>query len=125
MKGPGGLFDEIGNLYVSNWWDGEIVKVSPNKNISTIAKFARVGHIAYYDGFIYATEIQTHKIYKIATDGSEITHIAGSGTPGREDGIGVIAKLNNPNGITISPDGKYLYVSESGSRSLRAIKLKE
>ena len=126
VRGPGVFFDENGDMFVGNWWDGYIMKIDPQGNVTQVAKFSKVGHITYANGYIYATEITTNKIYKVSKDGSEIVHIAGAGTNSSTDGVGLNASFGSPNGITASSDGKFLFISETtGKRSLRKIQLRE
>ena len=49
--------------------------------------------------------------------------IAGSGRYGYKDGIGMEAEFNYPCGITISRDGKDLFVADSENKCIRKISL--
>ena len=48
-----------------------------------------------------------------------VTTLAGSGTSGSADGTGTSASFNNPNGVTT--DGTHLYVTATGSHTIRKI----
>jgi hypothetical protein len=51
---------------------------------------------------------------------NRVTHVAGSiGGPGFDDGIGSAARFCTPNGI--SSDESYIYVADSGNRTIRRI----
>ena len=70
-------------------------------------------------GNVFVTEFTNHVVRKIAIDGSVSTFV-GNGTIGGANGIGNEARLNQPAGIAIGPDGM-LYVTEWGGNWIRKI----
>ena len=127
LNGPVGMaFDSNNILYVANFNDGEIYKVTNNGDSLTLianipnVSFWGVGFITYANGYLYATGIGTHKIYKISLTGM-VTDFAGTGTAGLVDGPANIAQFNRPNGIATNFNQDKLYVSDLNSRSVREI----
>ena len=131
FNGPVGLsLDEDEHLYVANYNDGKIFKVDKgSKVITEIAQISGpknfvIGHMTYSKGFLYATGIGTHFIYKVSKLG-EVVKIAGNGLKKEVDGIATKASFANPNGIEASDDGKYLFISDfGGNQSIRVLKLR-
>src|SRR5690606_6151744 len=79
-----------------------------------------IGFITFASGYLYATGIGVHKIFRISLSG-EISILAGSGAVGTLDGEGQFAKFNRPNGITTNDAGDRLFISEYASSSVRVI----
>lgn len=123
FNGPVGLcYDDDQNLYVANFNDRKIFKVSPDDSISFFARpiqGTRIGFIAYANGFIYSTAMNAHRIYKIDLDGNAVVWLGSS--LGNIDGDASQAKFNLPNGIRASFTGDTLYVSDYGSKKVRMI----
>lgn len=123
FNGPVGLcYDDAGNLYVANFSDRKIFKVTPNGEISFLTQpplGQNIGFLAYTHGFLYATAFNAHKIYKIDLDGNYNVWLGS--TLGTTDGNAAVAKFNQPNGIRPSSTGDTLYVSDFGSKKVRMI----
>jgi sugar lactone lactonase YvrE len=62
-------------------------------------------------GNVFVSDSGAHRIRRIGTDGVVIT-IAGDGTPGFKDGLGAEAQFFGQEGITVSADGKTVYVAD-------------
>lgn len=127
LNGPVGMaFDAENNLYVANFNDGEIYRVSENGDELTLiadlpnSSFWGVGFITYASGYIYATGIGVHKIFKVSLDG-EVIEYAGAGVAGVLDGPADIAQFNKPNGITTNPGQDTIYISGWDSQAVRMI----
>ena len=124
LVGPVGLaYDENDNLYVGNYTNRWIYKVSPTGVLDTITYLnvpgQNIGFIAYREGFIYATIPWDNKIYKVDLEGNYELY-AGS-SQGSTDGDILEATFNQPNGILLSPGGDSLYISDFNTRSIRII----
>ncbi len=116
---PNGLaIDDEGNLYTCNFGNGNIVKITPDKQVTILATLpgGRCGHITFFEGNLYAVARCAHKIYKISLNG-DTTLIAGSGERGNDDGPGLQASFNHPNGIEAKREGDniILYVNDATS----------
>ncbi|MCB0542261.1 MAG: T9SS type A sorting domain-containing protein [Saprospiraceae bacterium] len=123
FNGPVGLcFDDAENLYVANFNDRKIFRVTPDGQINFFVQPSLgqyIGFIAYANGFIYATAMNANKIYKIDLDGNDAVWLGSS--IGSTDGDASVAKFNRPNGIRASASGDTLYVSDFGSKRVRMI----
>jgi hypothetical protein len=74
-------------------------------------------------GNIYVVDRSNHCIRKILTSGQVIT-LAGTGTvPGYANGIGPVAKFNNPFDICYNPGDNCLYVTDQNNNRIRKIQM--
>lgn len=137
---PRGLaVDKDGNVYVADYDNHLIRKVTSSGEVSTVAgssgasgsvdgtgsaaRFTRPEGIAVDNsGTLYVADTFSHKIRKITPTGV-VTTVAGSGVPGGTDGTGFVASFNAPTGITVDPAGSTLYVGDSGSHTVRRVVL--
>ena len=123
MNGPVGLcYDEEYNLYIGNFNDRKIYKITPEGEFSFFAQIptgVRLGFIAYTNGYIYGTAFQSHRIYRVDLEGT-VSLFLGAGA-GNTDGDADVARFNGPNGIIPSRSGDTLYVSDYYSKRVRMI----
>jgi sugar lactone lactonase YvrE len=129
---PFGLaLDKDGNLYVGDWFNHKIRKITPDGIVSALA-----GSIGGYkdgagtnaqfegpldvaldgEGKVYATD--GSRIRKVTSDG-HVSTVAGS-TPGYLDGTTANARFNFLTGIVIDPAGN-LYVCDAENYVVRRI----
>ncbi|MEL6612589.1 MAG: T9SS type A sorting domain-containing protein [Bacteroidota bacterium] len=117
LAAPVGLdFDDEGNLYAANIFDGLIVKMTPDGTQSLFASLPvtapfTIGHLVWSNGRLYATHLGANQIHVFERDGTGRV-LAGSGENGRQDGPAAEATFSSPNGIAASVTGDTLYVSE-------------
>jgi sugar lactone lactonase YvrE len=124
-----------GTLYVADFGNSTIRKMTLNGNVTTfaggligdindvglLARFKTPSGIVYgTDGNLYVADNGNHKIKKIQPDG-KVTTLAGS-IQGSANGVGTAAQFNFPHSIAMSPDG-YLYVSDLYNHIIRKISL--
>ena len=123
LNGPIGLaFDADNNLYVGNYNNGGIIKVSPGGTMTELASIEPfLGFLTLSNGYLYATSYTEHKIYRLPLDGSSMEVIAGTGAAGQADGPGTSATFNGPNGIVATASGDTLYVSDFNTGKLRML----
>mgnify|MGYP001478427389 CR=1 FL=1 len=123
FNGPVGLcYDDSLNLYVANFSDRRIFKVNPQGQITFFTQpplGQYIGFIAYANGYIYATAMNSHKIYRIDLEGNYSVWLGT--TAGSTDGDASVAKFNQPNGIRASSTGDTLYISDLGTRRVRMV----
>jgi surface protein len=136
FNGPTGLaFDAAGNLYVGDYGNHKIRKVTPAGVVTTFAGSGTAGATdatgtaasfnqpigTTFDtaGNLYVADAGNHKIRKITPAGS-VTTFAGSGTPGATDATGTAASFNRPTGSAFDSAGN-LYVSDFGNHKIRKI----
>jgi sugar lactone lactonase YvrE len=133
---PSGMvIDAIGNIYVADYNNNLIRKVTPDSVVTT---FAGTGAPGYADGDvstatfngpigmamdavgnIYVGDSYNNKIRKITPEGI-VSTFAGSGGIGHADGTGTAATFRNVTGIAIDKQG-YLYIADSGNNLIRKI----
>ncbi|MES2777277.1 MAG: NHL repeat-containing protein [Bacteroidota bacterium] len=132
-----------GNLFVADWFNSRVRKISPLGEVTTFAgstyghvdgtrqsaKFEAVYGIAIdANSNLYVTDNlllgivspTNHCIRKI-TPAGVVTTIAGS-LYGYSDGVGAAAKFNSPMGIAADANGN-LYVADSDNNRIRKITL--
>ena len=122
MNGPVDIeYDTDGNLLVANFNDGKIFRVDSAGTFTQIADLpGTLGFMVVANGYIYSTAFQVNKIYRTSMNGDTVT-FAGTGAPGQINGPLNSATFNGPNGITASPTGDTLFISDFNTRSLRLI----
>lgn len=125
--------DVAGNLYIADFFNGRIRKVTPAGVISTVAG----GGISLEEGVpaisarlsipesvavdaagnLYITDTGNHRIRKVTPAGL-ITTVAGNGTQGfsGNNGLATSAQLYFPSGVAIDAAGNLLIADTSNSR---------
>lgn len=114
---PNGLtFDDEHNLYVANFDNGDVVKITPERQVSRLASLPgrNNGHLTFFDGALFVVARSDHRIYRVSLDG-EAVPFAGSGERGHVDGPAERASFSLPNDIAPGPDGRTLYINEIAS----------
>jgi hypothetical protein len=137
FKGPYRIVvDGNSNLYVVDYEDPRIRKISPDAYVTTyagtsnpgflnggalMAQFllAMQGIVADGQGNIYIDDTFNERIRKISTDGQVNTY-AGIGAMGFRDGDTAIAEFQYPAGLAFDPQGN-LYVADAGNYCIRKI----
>lgn len=129
--GVGIVADDENNMYVSNWNDRRILKITPEREISTIATIPGtagqwIANMVYLKGKLYVAGFSTNRVWQVTLDGT-VSVLAGSGAAGRTDGEALAASFNQPNGIAVANSREALYILDVGgaSASIRRIDLGE
>lgn len=73
------------------------------------------------DGMIYLADAGNHVIRRIRQNVVET--IAGNGVPGFADGVAENARFNTPTSLTLSADGRFLFVADTNNHRVRKIDL--
>jgi len=133
---PKGLaVDQNGNVYVADWYNQRIRKVTTDGFVSTLAGQRREGFIDgtgtnasfYYPsglaldsvGNIYVAEQGNHAVRKVTADGV-VTTLAGSGVAGFTNGEGTSASFNYPTGVSVDNAGN-AYIGDQLNDRIRKI----
>ncbi len=129
--------DSAGNVYVTDFSNFTIRKVTPAGVVSTLAGLAKAtgstdgtgAEARFFDprglcidstGNLYIADRFNHLVRKITPQGVVTTVAGRARTTGNVDGVGGEARLNSPQDITIDPAGN-LWVMEWGGSVVRRI----
>lgn len=128
--------DAAGNVYVADFGNGAIRKITPGGVVTTFAGLAGasgsadgIGTAARFTspyglaldtgGSLYVSEIGNNTIRRVNTGTAAVTTIGGlAGSPGSADGTGSVARFMSPQGIAIDAWGR-LYVCDRLNATIR------
>lgn len=131
--------DERGNLYIADYGNHRIRRVTPAGMIETLAGTGEPGYSGdggpavaarlhgpygvYPDrryGFLIA-DSENHVVRRVDSTGT-IRTVAGSGVPGNsgDDGPGLAARFNSPQGLAVGPLGE-IYIGDEHNHEIRVI----
>lgn len=127
--------DASGYVYVADYYNNRIRKISPTGLVTTLAGSGQVGAddglgtaatfhqpedlVLDRSGNIYVSDEGNSLIRKVSPEGM-VTTIAGSGQQGAVDGQGTAASFCLPDGIALDEMGN-LYIADSGNNLIRKI----
>ena len=128
--------DRSDNIFVADYGNHKIRKITPAGVVTTFAGSgvaSSVNGTGTFSGFnrpfgitiddldnLYVTDSSNHTIRKITPAGVVTTFAGVSGSFGRVDSIGTMAKFRNPRGITIDHSGN-LFVADTSNYLIRKI----
>ena len=133
----GAAIDSAGNVYVGDYGNHLVRKITPAGVVTTLAgspgvsgsadgigsaaRFSFLHQIAVdAAGIVYVADTGNSTIRKVTSSGA-VTTLAGSpGSPGSTDGIGAAAQFSLPTGVAIDGAGN-VYVADSGNHTIRKI----
>jgi DNA-binding beta-propeller fold protein YncE len=134
---PAGIAIDIqGNLYVADYGNNLIRKITPAGVVTTLAGGGQGtatngnGVVASFNqpsgvavdaaGNVYVADSGNHLIRKITAAGA-VSTLAGNGVSGDLDGAGADAEFDSPQGIAVDAKGQNVYVCDYGNNLIRKI----
>ncbi|MFE3375989.1 NHL domain-containing protein [Streptomyces anulatus] len=131
--------DSAGALYVCDYHNQRVRKITANGQISTVAGSGVAGFagdggpaviaqlrnpyavVVNSDGELFIADSSNHRVRKITADG-QISTVAGTGSAGYggDDGPATSAKLNTPLGVVVDSTG-ILYISDYQNHRVRKV----
>jgi hypothetical protein len=140
LNGPRGLaVDALGNLFIADYYNNRVRKVTPDGVITTVAGTNKSGFSGDSGpatqarlnsprglavdalGNLFIADYGNHRVRKVTPDGM-ITTVAGTGGPGfsGDGGKATDARLNNPVNAAVDTAGN-LFVSDWGNYRVRKV----
>ncbi len=135
FDGPFGVATDGTNLYVADQNNNKIRKVviatgvvstlagsgaaGASEGTGIAATFNQPVGVATDGTNLYVADSGNNKIRQIVIATGVVSTLAGSGTAGADEGTGIAATFNAPNGI--ATDGTNLYVADTGNLKIRKI----
>ena len=138
FQNPHGLaIDPVGNLYVCDYDNHAIRKITPAGVVSTLAGTGAFGYadgpgataqfqcpigIAYSAGFLYVGEDCGHRVRKVDAVTGAVTTLAGSpaSANGNTDATGTAALFDGPRALVVDASGN-VYVADHNNHRIRKI----
>ena len=138
FNSPSGVaVDTGGNLYVADYENQTIRKITPAGVVTTLAGHAGkaggsdgAGSAAHFSspgavavdgsGNLYVADFRGPTIRKITPDGVVTTLAGKAGALGQSDGAGSAARFNHPSGVALDGAGN-VYVADWGNDTIRKI----
>lgn len=117
IDGPDGLvFSPEGDIISANFNNNRVQRITKEGEVSAFSQITssiNTGYLINLKDRYIITGANGNDIYSMTFEG-DFEKISGSGTAGYEDGTLDIAVFNFPNGISSSPTGDSLLITESG-----------
>ncbi len=118
--------DDQDNVYLVNYFDSQIYKITPDGDYSLISNEGGLGYgfIVYKNQEFFLTRNQPYRIEKMDLLGN-LEVWAGTGKSGRQNGPAASAEFHKPNGLAVSSDGRTIMVAEGEASRIRSIEVKQ
>lgn len=113
--------DAAGNIFVADYLNGLIRKITPAGLVTTLINPGQVfGLVFDASDNLYYTTYSNHQVMKYSSTGASSVIAGQSGTGGTADGTGTAALFNFPSGITVDNNDN-LYVCDAMNHRIRKI----
>lgn len=128
--------DSAGNVYVADWFNHNIRKITPTGLVSTLAGSGSAGSqngqgsAASFDGprgvtvdssgNVYVADTGNRQIRKISASGL-VSTLAGSGATGSQNGLSTSASFEGPSGVVVDSTGNIYVVDVLNIRKISLV----
>jgi hypothetical protein len=128
--------DASGNVYVADYFNNKIRKITPASVVSTLAGSESqgsadgTGSVASFNdpsgeavdasGNVYVADYFNNKIRKI-TPAGVVSTFAGTGVSGNTNGIGSLATFNTPSGVALDAYGNIYVAAYNRIRKITSV----
>ena len=137
LRQPLGIaVDASDNIYISDFYNCKIKRLSPSGRCQTLAGTGTAGDVCgdngllckFHDpagiavdkaGIVYVADAGNDKIKKIWPSG-RVTSLAGATGGGDAIGVGAAAKFNSPQGVCVEANGT-VYVSDTSNYKIKKV----
>lgn len=118
--------DDQDNVYLVNYFDSQIYKITPDGNYSLLSNEGGIGYgfIIYNNQEFFLTRNEPYRIEKMDLLGN-LEDWAGTGSSGRQNGPVAEAEFHKPNGLAVSEDGLTIMVAEGEVSRIRRVDVKQ
>jgi len=117
------VFDPAGNLYLSDFSEGRVRRISPRGVITTVARIRDAAGLAVHpdggslaiasiDGYVRRLDLATGRLELIAGNGTQVS--------GGDGGPAVQAQVNRPHDVVYDTQGNLLVAEAGGVRRIDA-----
>jgi sugar lactone lactonase YvrE len=103
-----------------------LLKITSAGSVTTVAEgsaasFTIDGVAVTANGLVYFTDARESTV-RVAFSNGDVVIVAGlRNSPGSADGNGTAARFRQPQGITVTPDGATVHVTDTGNSTIRRI----
>lgn len=130
--------DGAGNVYVGDFGNNTIRKITPAGAVTTLAGLPGIdggsadgtGSAARFSNpyglaldsatNLYVADSNNYTIRRVSPAGFVTTRAGSAGNPGSADGIGTAARFNNPSGVAVD-NASNIYVADTWNHTIRKV----
>ncbi len=104
---------------------GGASSIGTSPTAATAARLGRPSGLALDNGVLYIADRQFAAVYALTISTGQIARIAGDGVSGfaGDAGLAVDARLQSPTDLDLTPNGRILYIADTGNNRVRTVNL--
>ncbi|MBL1178396.1 thioredoxin-like domain-containing protein [Pantanalinema sp. GBBB05] len=100
---------------------GELFHFGDRDGVGSEVQLQHCSGLVYARGFLWVADTYNHAIKRVHPVTGECRRVAGRGTPGLADGIGVAVHFSEPSGLSYA--GDRLYIADTNNHAIRCLNL--